>query len=121
YIGNSIAPNQHHLVIQEIAGFSVEQLACADGDHLPCRRKKLAFLGPQILGMDCDNRNERNDDAKFPAHPVLLLAADAAGAANDNTFQLIRLSAGVSFVVTYIPPSNDPQPFARIRSYAMDN
>jgi hypothetical protein len=70
--------------------------------------------------MDCDYRNERNDDAKFPAHPVLLPAADAADAANDKTFQSIRAIRGVSFVVTYILPSNDPQPFARIRSYAMD-
>jgi len=68
--------------------------------------------------MGCKYRNERNDDANLPAHPVLLLAADAA---NDNTFQSIRAIRDVSFVVTYIPPSNEPQPFARIRSYAMDN
>jgi hypothetical protein len=78
-------------------------------------------LGPQILMMKCQHRNDGNDDPELPTHPVLLVAADAADDANDNTFQSICAIRGFGFVVTYIPPSNEPQRFARIRSYAMDD
>ena len=67
-IGNSITPNEHDLVVEEISGFRIKQFAGSDCNDLRRWSDEFTFLRPQRRRLQCRHCDECDDQLDWQTH-----------------------------------------------------